>query len=223
MFNSQIGFRLFLNTLIFIFILIFNFILWPVIWNQAQAEESAAFATVQETFGGRKSSQGKWVDLQTYIPQNREYFLDLGSMWERKNMYWLGGELGFHVGSCLFSLSQTCQQYLDILGGVGGAEGVTIGLGLASLRWQFVNFPSQVSPLGRIFVGIINLHDDDRKQKALAGGIGYGLTTTVHKKMDLKFEVRAGFGHRGELWGQAFVALGLKLDSWVDYFRGGRN
>lgn len=219
MFNSGVGFRFSLSARVFIL----GLMLWPVIWSQARPEESSGFATVQETFGGRKSSQGKWVDLQTYIPQKREYFLDLGSMWERKNMYWLGGELGFHVGRCLFSLSQTCQQYLDILGGVGGAEGVTAGLGLASLRWQFVNFPSQVSPLGRIFLGVINLHDDDRKEKALAAGLGYGLTTTVHPKMDLKFEVRIGVGYRGEVWGQAFVALGLKLDSWVDYFRGGQD
>ena len=175
-------------------------------------------SSVQEAFGSSRSTKDHWAEFLPYAPQNREYFFDIGSMWERQNMYWLGGELGFHLGNCVFSESPTCQQYFDLIGGVAGAEGITMGMALVSLRWQFVHFPSRMSPSVRIFTGINNLHDEDRNRQVMTSGLGYALTASLHPRMDLKLEVRAGFGRQQEIWSQVYIALGLKLDSWVDYF-----
>ncbi|MCB0362127.1 MAG: hypothetical protein KDD35_05380 [Bdellovibrionales bacterium] len=197
-----------------------HFALIFFIWVSAgfHAWGSSSPSSLQETFGAGRSSGARWSHFEAYAPQKREYFLDIGSMWEKQNLYWLGGEFGLHVGSCVFSKSQTCQQYFDLLGGVAGADGTTVGLLLASLRWQFVNFPSRYSPALRIFVGSIYLHDLNREEDVPTVGLGYALTTTVHERLDLKLEARLGHARGEQIWSQFYLAMGLKLDSWVDYF-----
>ena len=61
-----------------------------------------------------------WVKFRPYTPEIKEYALELGSMWEDENLYWLAANVGFHVGKCIFSESQSCQNYIDIIGGAGG-------------------------------------------------------------------------------------------------------
>ncbi|MCB0365829.1 MAG: hypothetical protein H6624_19350 [Bdellovibrionaceae bacterium] len=182
------------------------------------ASASQAPSTVAEQFGAGRAGRKSWAHFQTYAPQNREYFLDIGSMWENRNMYWVGGLMGFHLGRCVFSKSQTCQQFFDGVIGIAGSDGLTTGVALAGLRWQFVNFPDAFSPSVSIYAGLENFHDSIRNKEAFTYGLGYGLTTAVHERMDLKFEVRVGYGHDEAIWSQAFVSLGLKLDKWVDYF-----
>ncbi|MCB0384003.1 MAG: hypothetical protein KDD43_01320 [Bdellovibrionales bacterium] len=174
--------------------------------------------TVQEQFGAGRAGGKSWARFKTYAPQNREYFLDIGSMWEERNMYWVGGLVGFHLGRCVFSKSQTCQQFFDGVLGIAGSDGQTTGVALAGLRWQFVNFPDAFSPSISLYAGLENFHDSIRNKEAFTYGLGYGLTTAVHERMDLKFEVRVGYGHDEAIWSQAFVSLGLKMDKWVDYF-----
>ena len=185
---------------------------------QAISETATALATVEESFGAGRSRGQSWARYQTYVPQSREYFVDIGSSWEERSMYWVGGAMGFHLGRCAFSASQTCQQFVDGIVGISGADGLTMGLALASLRWQFVNFPKVAAPAFSIFAGLENIHDGDRNRETLAYGLGAGLVASVHERMDLKFEVRLGYGQGEAIWSQAFVSLGLKLDKWVDYF-----
>ena len=131
-------------------------------------------------------------------------------------MYWMGGYIGFHLGHCALSKSQSCQHYFDVIGGVGGRDGLTTGLLLSGLRWQFVSFPKPFSPSIRLLAGVMNIRDDDRDKEVFAYGLSYGLTTAIHERIDLKFEVRTGYADA--FWAQSFVSASLKLDKWVDYF-----
>lgn len=186
--------------------------------TRAISETAKAPATIEESFGAGRARGQSWARYQTYVPQSREYFLDIGSSWEERSMYWVGGAMGFHLGRCAFSASQTCQQFLDGIVGISGADGLTMGLALASLRWQFVNFPKVAAPAVSVFAGLENIHDGSRNKETLAYGMGLGFVASVHERMDLKFEVRVGYGQGEAIWSQAFVSLGLKLDKWVDYF-----
>ena len=163
-----------------------------------------------------KKVSGPWARFRPYIPENKEYNLEVGTMWEKNDQYWLGGLLGFHIGRCILSQSETCQQYADFIGGVGGREGITDGTFLSSVRWQFTDLHAKGAQLARIMVGVMNQRDNERDRTIFTYGIGYGWTTSVHKRLDLKIEGRIGYGDR--VWGQIFVGFAIKLDRWVDYF-----
>ncbi len=152
----------------------------------------------------------------SYIPEKQQYELELGSMWEKSNLYWLGGNVGFHIGRCMFSQSQTCQQYADVIFGAGGRDGLTNGVLLPSLRWQFIDVKDRFVPHARLMVGVMNISDKDRDKSTFSYGIGYGWTTAVHERLDLKFEIRAGYAD--QLWSQSFLSFSFKFDKWVDYF-----
>lgn len=160
----------------------------------------------------------EWTRYRPFVPEKQEYSFELGSMWEKNSAYWLGASYGRHLGRCVFSETQTCQQYIDVIGGVGGRDGLTTGLVLGSVRWQFVNFPSYASPLARVFVGYMNIRDDLRNYNALSYGVGYGWTVSVHESVDLKIEGRVGGGDH--IWSQAFLAVNLKMEQWLNYFAG---
>lgn len=151
-----------------------------------------------------------------YVPVKRDYSLELGSMWETQTMYWAGARVGFHIGTCVFSESQTCQQYWDVVGGVGGRDGYTNGLILTGPRWQFINYPSPISPSVILYFGAANFIDDERRKQEPAWGMGYALNVSVHENLDLRFELRAGGGDQE--WSQAFVGLGIKIDQIVTHY-----
>ncbi len=158
----------------------------------------------------------KWTSFRPYIPEKKEYNVEFGSMWEKNDQYWIGGLLGYHIGTCMFSHSETCQQYADFIGGVGGREGMTNGMAMSSLRWQFSNLSDNKVAHARIMLGVMNHRDEERDRSVFAYGIGYGWTTSIHERLDVKIEARVGGGDR--LWGQTFVSFSFKLDKWVDYF-----
>ncbi|MCB9025944.1 MAG: hypothetical protein H6625_06475 [Bdellovibrionaceae bacterium] len=157
-----------------------------------------------------------WSKFYPYVPEKIEYNFELGSMWEANNMYWLGGNMGFHIGRCMFSDSQSCQQYADFIGGAGGRSGFTNGVLFSSLRWQFTDLSDKVVTHARLLLGAINYRDEERDRSVFAYGVGFGFTTAVHERLDLKFEIRAGNGD--EWWSQSFISFSLKLDRFVDYF-----
>lgn len=131
-------------------------------------------------------------------------------------MYWMGGGVGRHIGTCIFSESQTCQQYWDVFGGVGGRDGLTNVLFLTGPRWQFVNFPESLSPSVRVFAGVMNIRDDVRDQDSFAYGIGLGQTLSVHDKVDVRLEGRIGYADA--LWTQGLFSVHVKMDHWVESF-----
>ncbi len=158
----------------------------------------------------------RWVEHKAYIPEKYDYYAELGAMWEKRNMYWMGAGFGRHLGVCVFTESESCQQYWDIFGGVGGRDGLTSLLFLTGPRWQFVNFPNSRSPSVRLFAGVMNIRDDVRNKEAFAYGAGYGQTLSVHERVDVRFEGRIGYAD--ELWTQGLVSVHVKMDHWVDYF-----
>lgn len=157
-----------------------------------------------------------WSYFRSYVPVKRDYGIEVGGMWEKNNLYWVGGNAGFHVGRCMFTQSHSCQQYMDIIGGVGGRNGLTNGLIAGSVRWQFISYPNKYSPFARLYVGAMNIRDDDRDENSLAYGVGYGLSASVHRRVDLKFELRVG--EADQTYSMAFLSMNLKVDSLVGFF-----
>lgn len=167
-------------------------------------------------FGTQVMAAEKFVDHRSFVPEKHDYYIELGATWEKRNLYWLGGGYGRHVGRCLLTESQTCQQYIDVFGGSAGRDGLTGTLFLLGPRWQFVNFPSSVSPSVRVFGGVFNVRDEVRDKSVFAYGGSYGLTLSVHERVDVRIEARVGYAD--EMWYQSVVAIHVKADQFVDYF-----
>ena len=164
----------------------------------------------------RLRMQARYVTRDPYIPQKLDYGVELGALWRKQNNYWLGTDIGYHIGTCVFSQSQTCQNYVDLILGIGGRKSYTHFLGLTSLRWQFVNFPSSWSPLARILVGLDHSNTPDGLETHPAYGVGAGITTYLHPRIDLRIEVRAL--QSSTINTQVLFSTQLKIDEWIEYF-----
>ncbi|OFZ18434.1 MAG: hypothetical protein A2Z20_04440 [Bdellovibrionales bacterium RBG_16_40_8] len=135
-------------------------------------------------------------------------------MWETTNLYWLGFTYGYNLGQCLWSSNINCKQYLDVTAGAGGREAHTEGLILLGTRWQFVNLSKNYSPTIQIFTGLMNISDSERNTKVGVYGAGFGLTTSLHEKLNVKWQNRIGGGD--QFWAQTMFSISLNLDSWVE-------
>ncbi len=153
---------------------------------------------------------------EPYTPRDTDYAIEIGSMAEHRSLYWLGANMGQHIGRCILTSSQTCQQFLDGIIGVGGRDAETYGLFLGSLRWQFVNFPRSWSPLIRIFAGSMRAHRSEDETWRFAAGVGVGAITFLHDKVDLRSEIRVGYTERP--FSQVMLAIHFKADRLVIYF-----
>ncbi len=151
-----------------------------------------------------------------YTPRSRDYSIELGSMSEKDTLYWLAISAGFHLGTCIKTQSETCQQYFELTSGGAGRDGKTHGLLLGSLRWQFVHYPDVWSPFFRVFLGSHIAKEYDQTKTYGAIGIGYGFTTYLHERFDFRFEIRHGSGRQP--FSQYFAGLQIKVDKVVDYF-----
>ena len=163
-----------------------------------------------------KQTGKPYFGFEPYLPMNRDYSVELGTMWEQQTLYWMGGRIGFHIGTCVFSSSQTCQQYWDLFGGVGGRDGYTNGLLLTGMRWQFINYPSVVSPYVSVYGGTMTLNDSVRTGIIPTYAIGYGWSIAAHDNLDLHFGFK--FGGGDQEWSQVHVGLGIKIDRLVSYY-----
>jgi hypothetical protein len=100
--------------------------------------------------------------------------------------------------------------------GVGGRESRTHFLLAPSLRWQFVNFPTYWSAMARIFAGGTSSVEPEGVTRRGVYGVGFGVTTYLHPRADLRFEAR--LGHGAYPFAQVFVSFQFKMDRWVEYF-----
>jgi hypothetical protein len=158
----------------------------------------------------------RFVQRDPYVPYNIDYGLEFGSGWGRENTYHFGANLGTHLGRCVFSESQTCQQYADALVSNWGREGQSMTALQASLRWQFVNFPSSWSPFARIALGGGVFRLPGREGETMVASIGYGVSTYLHPRADLRIELRVGIAEVPV--GQVMFSFQVKTDRWLSYF-----
>jgi hypothetical protein len=161
-------------------------------------------------------SVSQWAKYYPYAPDKKEFQLELGGMWEDKNQYWMAGTIGTYQGQCFFNRVDSCQQFIDVTGGAGSRDSLTNGLLFLSYRTQFLTFPKPFSPSFRILVGAMNIRDDERDLLKPTYGLGAGWTATLHPKLDVKFEVRAGYAD--QFWSQTFLSFSFKIDRTIDDF-----
>lgn len=151
-----------------------------------------------------------------FVPRAIDYSMELGFHAGREDQLWIGGSIGRHVGRCWLSESETCQQYLDVIGGAAVREAESAGLYLGSVRWQFVNFPDRHSPFARVFVGMAQIKRPDEIGWRPVYGAGYGVTTYLHRMVDLRVEGRIGATDR--LFLQGVMAAQIKTDRLLETF-----
>lgn len=158
------------------------------------------------------------VNTHPYVPHPWDYGFEFGSMFSSRNLYWVGLNSGFHIGTCVYSDSQSCQQYFDVLLGVSGKESQTNYLGVGSIRWQFVNFPKTYSPLFRLFAGLIHTIENDSSKDNMVYGAGFGVTSYLHPRADLRIEARFGSGPNVGNFSQVFFSIEMKVAQWLSFF-----
>ncbi len=151
-----------------------------------------------------------------FVPQQTDYSIEIGAMSEKHSLYWVAGNVGEHVGRCLFTSTQSCQQYLDLLIGIAGRDAETYGAFLGSVRWQFVNFPRSWSPLFRLYGGALRARVEQGKSWRPTYGAGIGVVMYLHHNVDLRLETRLGYADRPI--GQAIFAIQVKSDRLLEYF-----
>lgn len=218
-----------MKWILIVSVLVFSYFGWAEEESSSISSNAKVNADLESSPSSEDSSQGpeppslqslqikdNWVAHRPFVPEKFDYYFELGAMWEKRNMYWIGGGFGRHVGRCFLTESQSCQQYWDLFGGVGGRDGLTSLLFLTGPRWQFVHFPKHYSPSIRLFAGLMNIRDDLRDKEIFAYGVGYGWTMSVHERVDMRLEARVG--NADEIWYQSMVSVHVKMDRWVDYF-----
>jgi hypothetical protein len=179
-------------------------------------ENLVGLAKEKQEEADRARAAIRYVEREPYVPQKYDYGLEFGTAWGEVNYYSLGANLGFHTGRCMFSESQRCQQYFDLIADLNGRDGHTHYLGMASLRWQWMFFPSPWSPITRILVGGSNQIIPGSVRQYLIYGAGIGITTYLHPRADLRFEIRAYQADR--VYTQAMVSVMFKMEKWVEFF-----
>jgi hypothetical protein len=151
-----------------------------------------------------------------YVPRSTDYSLELGLFQTRRPSVWLGGNVGFHLGRCVLSKSHFCEQYFDVIGGAAVREAQTYGLFLGSLRWQYIDFPERYSIFWRVFGGTSHTQRGERSEWLPTGGAGLGVTTYLHRNVDLRLEARAGVADR--FYSQGLIGIQIKTDNLLEYF-----
>lgn len=223
----------------FVFILIF--IVSPVLAEEADTKVSEEKLRQLEALIYREAKEGKLTlekiqeierkyltsreekylyyphaNTHPYVPPPWETGLEFGSMWYDSNLFWMGVNTGWHLGTCFFGQSQTCQQYFDLLIGVSARDSNTHYFYSPGLRWQFVNFPKTWSPFVRLFVGgLHSIESHGIRDYTLYGG-GIGFSTFLHRRADFRVEARVG--KADIVYSQLFISIQLKVDRWVDFF-----
>ena len=156
------------------------------------------------------------VDKSPYVPQVREYSLEVGVFNSQETMYWIGGQFGVYLGDCFFMGNPHCSQYIDFIGGGGGNGNENQQLALTGLRWQFVNVPSSWSPSLRVLAGASHSTFDGVTRTRPTAAIGIGVSRYLHRNLDVHFEARGGVDYKP--YSQFIIGFHIKVDRWVSPF-----
>lgn len=151
-----------------------------------------------------------------YVPRATDYSIESGLMTNRDDLFWVSGILGKHLGRCILTESETCQQYIDFHIGTGVREAETQGHFLTSVRWQYVNFPSRHSPYFRLLGGVASVQRPEFRGWRGVGGAGLGIVTYLHEKVDVRLEVRDITLDRSYL--QVLIGFNFKVDRLLETF-----
>ncbi len=195
------------------------------LWRRASEGESSLrfffifclWFFLEPSLGAAEISNSKYYYYENpYVPQGRDYGVELGSMMMESGLYWLGLNFGLHAGNCLFYKDPSCQQYYDLGFGAGGRDGETEYIGSISARFQWVRFPSSWSPFSRVFAGVLNTIYPPTAEHYVTYGVGAGVTHRLHDRLDLRLEMRIGHGYQGYV--QGIVGMQLKIDNVISDF-----
>lgn len=211
--------RILLHTILFVIILNSQVTFARTLGNPSvrkARENLVGLAKEKQEEADKARAAVRYVEREPYVPQKYDYGFELGSAWGAMNYYSLGVNLGFHTGRCLFSESQRCQQYFDLIGDINGRDGHTHYLGMASIRWQWMHFPSPWSPITRILAGGSNHIIPGSVRQYFVYGAGVGITTYLHPRADLRLEVRVYQADR--IYTQTMVSVMFKMEKWVEFF-----
>lgn len=153
---------------------------------------------------------------QMYRADERTYNFEIGSAWEKQNLYWLGGNAGWRLNSQEHVVANSKAYYLDFIGGASGRDGLTLGYAMGGPRIQWGIQSRGYSPFARLFAGGIQIRDDSRDRNRFGVGVGAGIVFAIQDQLDVTFESRVG--HADRLWSQVSVGLSLKWDKWVLFY-----
>lgn len=156
------------------------------------------------------------MDATPYVPNQREYRIEMGTLWEEQTFFWLAGQVGFHIGKCPKLSQDRCQLYLDFLGGLGLRNEDFTNWVQLGVRMQFINYPSPWSHSIELNAGATHSRVNAVYRNEPAFGVGFGLTRYLHKNLDLS--IRSQLGHNHQLYAQFGIGLELKVDHWVEGF-----
>lgn len=151
-----------------------------------------------------------------YVPRATDYAIELGLFETRRPSVWVAGNVGFHLGRCMFSQSHFCEQYFDVIAGAAVREAQTHGLYLGSVRWQYIDFPERYSIFWRVMGGAAYLQRGNDSLWKTAGGLGIGVTNYLHRNVDLRFEARAGLADH--FFYQGLLGIQIKTDHLLEFF-----
>jgi hypothetical protein len=151
-----------------------------------------------------------------YVPRVIDYAIELGLLRADEDNFWIAFNMGFHSGPCRVFLNSHCQQYIDAIVGAGVREAETYSEFLASMRWQYVNYPDRESYFWRVFAGPTFASKPDVREWRGNFGAGVGVTTYLQDKIDLRLETRIGYIDRA--YGTALVGVQIKADRLLQQF-----
>ncbi len=151
-----------------------------------------------------------------YVPQKVDYSLELGSFWSQQSLYWLGGSIERHIGTCLFLKFEGCQQYVGVHAASAGRDGITLGVFQSSLRFQYVSLPKTYSPFVRILFGGLLENRFNRTRFLGLGGLGAGVNLVLNPSVDLRIEARYSYADQAYYTG--FLGFHIKTDRLLSVF-----
>ncbi len=161
-----------------------------------------------------QSGAAPHASYRSYVPESRDYGLELGGGFEERGVYWLVALLDFERRLLAWRrpLCSVCGSDCRR----SGRDGLNLSLFHASLRSQYLPSPGPASLYWRALLGTMQVRGGGRNLWALSGGVGSGVRLSIQERLDLIIEARLGYADAP--WGQGLVGVQLNMDGWMKYF-----